>query len=195
MAKEPREEHSEEGTASQLARKAEHNPQASLIGIPGELRNRIYRYALHENHDIQITATDDTEPGLLQTCRQVQGEACSIFRAETRFSLNVVDCRPEVPTNFHLHWMSMVKSIGWLYSGRSHWRNLKEWMRRFYEGHIAGEVDMNEMHSHRDLRAVQLASRIVRASRERPWADVDDMLETFKESVKVGDAHFWVDDH
>ncbi|KAK4613281.1 hypothetical protein CLAFUW4_09501 [Fulvia fulva] len=48
MAKRSREESIDEQAAMRTPKKIKKNPQASLLGLPGELRNRIYRYALLE---------------------------------------------------------------------------------------------------------------------------------------------------
>lgn len=44
-----------------------------LMGLPGEVRNRIYRYAVvePEGSTIDIRTTRLQEPGLLTTCKDV----------------------------------------------------------------------------------------------------------------------------
>ena len=79
-----------------------NNRPASYIGIlnrlPGEVRNKIYRFSLIDDHDGLITIkmkpntcavgpcvhseAHTALPGLLTTCRQIRWEAASIYFAE-----------------------------------------------------------------------------------------------------------------
>lgn len=58
--------------------------------LPAELRNRIYRLALHTQDKIEITpAGFEGSMALLQTCKQVRQEAIGIFFAENGFKVTV----------------------------------------------------------------------------------------------------------
>ncbi|EME42170.1 hypothetical protein DOTSEDRAFT_100538, partial [Dothistroma septosporum NZE10] len=63
------------------------NPRATLLGLPGELRNRIYRDALIVPDRIRIDATYHTLPALLRTCREIRDEATSIHLTANRFGI------------------------------------------------------------------------------------------------------------
>lgn len=67
--------------------------QASrLLGLPAELRNNIYRYALISKSRIALTDAAGgfrDPPALLRVCRQISEEAESIFWAENSFCLSL----------------------------------------------------------------------------------------------------------
>ena len=67
------------------------DPECKLLGLPAELRNRIYTLALVNDETFDITErhrtnVDRVEPGLLATCRQVRDEALSIFYGGNTFA-------------------------------------------------------------------------------------------------------------
>ena len=52
----------------------------ALLELPAELRNTIYAYTLIDGElCTSIAENEYSEPGLLQTCRQIRGEASPIF--------------------------------------------------------------------------------------------------------------------
>ncbi|EME44942.1 hypothetical protein DOTSEDRAFT_23045 [Dothistroma septosporum NZE10] len=51
------------------------NKRAHLLGLPGELRNKIYHFALMSNPWIKVVATGPIQPPLLRVCRQTREEA------------------------------------------------------------------------------------------------------------------------
>ena len=64
----------------------------TLLTIPPEMRNRIYREVLVEGR-ITISGHDQlpTEPPLLRVCRTTRHEALSIYYQENRFRFLIVD--------------------------------------------------------------------------------------------------------
>ena len=58
---------------------------------PGELRNRIYKYALLEHEEIGITSKGPGQPSLLRVCRGIRREATGIYYSENNFKLYVED--------------------------------------------------------------------------------------------------------
>lgn len=59
-----------------------------LLTLPGELRNRIYRFVLCQNHSIWITRLTwpTHQPALLKTNRQIRTEATRLFYHGNVFS-------------------------------------------------------------------------------------------------------------
>lgn len=54
--------------------------EASLLGIPAELRNRIYEFAFSGEETVNINHLGvDTEPGGLWICKQVREEAYGLY--------------------------------------------------------------------------------------------------------------------
>jgi hypothetical protein len=60
-------------------------PRASLLGLPGELRSRIWRFSLLEDCEIRIDTNNHQAPGLLRTSKQCRHEATKIFHEENSF--------------------------------------------------------------------------------------------------------------
>ncbi|KAK5121503.1 hypothetical protein LTR85_005336 [Meristemomyces frigidus] len=65
--------------------------ESPFLGLPAELRNRIYRAALiiPEPVDIELPRSQDSPgwqaPGLLQTCRTIRAEALAIYYTNNTF--------------------------------------------------------------------------------------------------------------
>jgi len=65
--------------------------EASQLGLPGELRNHIYRLVLLESIDVYVDRSNYKQPPLLRTCRKMRKEALQIFYKENRFMVAVRD--------------------------------------------------------------------------------------------------------
>lgn len=50
-------------------------PKASLLGVPGEIKNRIYDLVLVNDEEMVEVDKHPAEPGLLRSCRQIREEA------------------------------------------------------------------------------------------------------------------------
>lgn len=114
-----------------------------LLGLPGELRNRIYRAALLEDH-IDVTNASFTEPGLLRTCKLIRHEAGPIFYTENTFEIEVRDYdsaaivkwtkkEKNVAKEFKVEEMSARVSKG---PQTPHWQNLVTAADRLAKGEI-----------------------------------------------------------
>lgn len=62
-----------------------------LLQLPGELRNRIYRYALVTDDDIDVTSTGPGEPALLLSSKDIRQESLLIYYRENHFNMRVPD--------------------------------------------------------------------------------------------------------
>lgn len=73
-----------------------------LLSLPGELRNRIYRYALHSERGIEIDKVRWSihQPPLLKTCKTIRAEALRLFYMENKISTNIHDWDPIVKYKF-----------------------------------------------------------------------------------------------
>lgn len=74
----------------------------TLLGLPGELRNEIYRLALIEDNFVYLN-DHSLQPGLLMTNRQIRKEAMPIFQ-ENKLGLVIYDLKPE-PHSDHWCWV------------------------------------------------------------------------------------------
>ncbi|PPJ57822.1 hypothetical protein CBER1_00176 [Cercospora berteroae] len=78
-----------------------HGQDASpLFGLPGELRNRIYRLVLLEQNAIQVVDTGYARPGLLTTCQQIANESTVLYYEENKFDVRAWDYNPHSLYNF-----------------------------------------------------------------------------------------------
>ncbi|KAK4613801.1 hypothetical protein CLAFUW4_09494 [Fulvia fulva] len=188
----------EEGAMHQDKKsKQEHhvpNPQATLLGLPGELRNRIYRLALFEENRIKIDATNHTLPPLLRTCRQIRNEATSIHLKENRFGIVIHNLYPQAPVASSGHWYVKTKyTVSW--SGVANWENLKAWMKLRYNHELCGAKASNSPVNLVLSGAAGGASKMVKLMRAKglTWDDIEPMLEEYKLGVEHshGQMQFW----
>lgn len=130
-------------------------PRASLLSLPGELRNRIYRFVLVEQpsiefyskHDSQDPFSDLTvleeqhtiEPGLLPSCAQIRNEARPIFFQENIFYTYIQDGKLE-PQLGHWFWRRVRRSRRCLgHTGSLLWCNVDPWLIAYWSGDMRGE--------------------------------------------------------
>jgi len=57
--------------------------KSTLLELPPEIRNSIYRYTLVDDSIIDISTYGSQEPGILSTCQQTRTEAIGIFTSKT----------------------------------------------------------------------------------------------------------------
>lgn len=70
-----------------------------LLELSGELRNRIYEYALCGRRRVHITRDSFDEPPLLRACKRMREEASSIEYCGNLFSVDVPDFDLNVTTS------------------------------------------------------------------------------------------------
>ena len=59
--------------------------RSDLLGLPGEVRNKISRYAITSDHWIGVS---DKKPGLLFVNRQMRSETVPIYLTENKFEID-----------------------------------------------------------------------------------------------------------
>ncbi|KAK5171288.1 uncharacterized protein LTR77_004432 [Saxophila tyrrhenica] len=118
-------------------------PKSRLMGLPAELRNEIYRYALvrKNKYHIKHGKRQPKEPGLLLANKQIREEAASIYYQENTFYFVVVDnnARP------YLEWTrasELHHGSNYLVHIRpsTNYNNLIDWTRRFHYNMTDGKV-------------------------------------------------------
>lgn len=100
------------------------------MGIPAELRNRIYEYALSEPTPIEVTG-DLKQPPLLSACRLIRAEAKQLWYAINGFEFHICDYDARLLERFHRHVCAVLteRAVSQMhYSMRMdlppHWANL-----------------------------------------------------------------------
>lgn len=185
---------------SRGARKAITNndrpPKVSLLGMPGEIRNRIYRLSLIEPSLIFVKSKRSAvEPGLLRTCRILRKEATPIFHHENIFRTWVRKCRI---AGKRYHWLWKLQGvpcerIGLVYEGKPSWSALKAWARIYRRNKMKG-MSKNVTGQSRALRICCQAFEIADLMGHAPWKSVDDALEALKKAVDTADPRKLFDD-
>lgn len=122
------------------AGRAQSHREASFLGIPGELRNLIYRYALLQISMIPVSPFNPSQPALLFTSRQVRSEALPIWLTENTFKVDAWDMQLTIPSNYHDHWLSRVAYQNFFITmrGKKNWGNLKGWLARYARHEVPG---------------------------------------------------------
>jgi hypothetical protein len=109
------------------------NPEASFLGICGELRNEVYRLILISPCPIYVIPEDHIEPELLRTCSQIRKEARSIFEKENDFRIEVFDMRLLYPQLGHWVYRANYK-LSFSSEAREYtFRNLRQWAHAAFQ--------------------------------------------------------------
>ncbi|KAK5117142.1 hypothetical protein LTR85_008910 [Meristemomyces frigidus] len=166
----------------------------TLLSLPGELRNRIYRHALVSDLLIRVTRTKDWEqPALLATSKQIRHEARKIYYLENRFRLIAANMDSAAITAFaqnvgpYLHDDLQIVVEP---TGRPDWNNLLRWLKDFFEGRSIPDSESPEAGS--PMKVVTNAFDIVRelAKAGLAWEQVVPVLESYRNGVD-GAGHTW----
>jgi hypothetical protein len=170
-----------------------------LLSLPGELRNRIYRFALHSERTIEVDKVRWPlhQPPLLKTCKTIRAEALRLFYTENKISTNIHDWDPIVKYRFqqlmaihnirpqHLHHY---------FTGVPNWKNLTDWLRAVHQGRIGAISDAVGKTRPIERKIVGIMFKIVRkAAGVSVWAQVEDLLVAHRELLGMNDARWLVD--
>jgi hypothetical protein len=170
-----------------------------LLSLPGELRNRIYRFALHSERTIEVDKLRWPlhQPPLLKTCKTIRAEALRLFYTENKISTNIHDWDPIVKYRFqqlmaihnirpqHLHHY---------FTGVPNWKNLTDWLRAVHQGRIGAISDAVGKTRPIERKIVGIMFKIVRkAAGVSVWAQVEDLLVAHRELLGMNDARWLVD--
>lgn len=171
-------------------------PQASLLGLPPELRNRIYREVLvkeelaiplvcGESFPEAIVQENVIEPGLLRCCKKIRAEARPIFLSdENEFHTWIGKGKLE-PQLGHWFWATQNRWIR-VTEFDITWTNLEAWLDAYQEGRLDEEV-FREVFDQRGgpavLKVCMNAFNIVRHLDGVEREVVLDVLEEFADTV------------
>lgn len=178
----------------------QNHPRASLLGLPGELRNRIYRLVLvtpsREDH-IVVNPHQHDQPALLKTSRQIRKDNISIFECENIFDIEVVDLSPSLPQNHHwLHRRHCLAAYKLMSPGRNVWKNLKAWLAAYFHGEVRGLGSSGTNSTHRSdmrvfARVFLMQTVLCQTDPTIQWEVMEVALEAWKATVDIMDPSFW----
>ena len=81
-------------------------PQSTLCRLSGELRNRIYDYAMPEGNQIEVTSAPWTsaQAGVTMTCKLLRYETLATFYTLNQFTANISES-PDAP----IRWLNAIR--------------------------------------------------------------------------------------
>ena len=172
------------------------NGSCRLLSLPGELRNRIYRFAIVGTRTIEIDIArwSTHQPELLKTCKQVRQEALRLFYMENKISTNIHDWNPIL--KYHFQQLMIAHDIRPLhlhhyFSGGPNWKNLMDWLRGVHEGRIGAISDAVGKQRGIERKTVGIMFRVVRkATGVSTWPQVEDLLVAHRELLGMNDARW-----
>lgn len=166
--------------------------RASFMGIPGELRNIIYRLAVLTKRIIIVRETY-VEPGILRTSSKIRKEALSIYRHENKFKLHVWHHKLEPQPG---HWVLSLSDYDTAFHGRKSWSNFKAWLHLLWQ-----RVTYQQKGVGRRIQQFQsldiprrnfVVRTIIALGRDGvPWTTIEKVLEAYKDDTMVEAA--WED--
>lgn len=169
-------------------RNGEWKTKHTLLGLPAELRNKIYYYALTKlendnfgNNHIEINPSSHKEPGLLRVCSQTRNEASPIYF--NQFIWLIVEDTALPLAKSHWFWKKVdLEHRHIIFEGRCDWTKLRIWFKMchggefmlpgFYGGDAAWET-------------IQEAFCIAIDTRESSWESAELVLRSFKRGVDL----------
>src|ERR1700761_7255173 len=162
-----------------------------FFDLPGELRNRVYRHALHQPDGITIDSQNWLQPPMLLVCRQMREEAKSIFYKENDFSLHITGLKL-TPQKEHWLWKGKI-NFQFEFSGQAVWKNLLGWLEMYYKGEVSGVassppdgdvslVDETESYAGA-FRMVDSVGKGLRQGCASPWKVMSRALDAYKNGV------------
>ena len=161
-----------------------------LLGLPAEIRNRIYMHVLVTTTKylpIEIDSTGPRQPGLLSCCRQIREEAIHIYYTLNWFEIIVYDCdavaiqRPHALIAKYCKAPSQHEDRGFVdYRGNPSWSNLVNWCKAFHDDDqmLWMTVDSNE--TDKDAMAVAAVLDVVDKCRQMDWDHLLSILESLQ---------------
>ena len=198
-----------------MATPQQQSTNSRLLHLPGELRNRIYRYAVvgsTKGAPIDVTISSIPEPALLRTRKQIRAEAISIFYIENHFKCitSGFDSRVHllferkliaIHKNHHVN-LSGLPEIALELRGPYNWPNLKLWARRLHSRELGmvGDVGASQSSPIAPIpgAGIRAAEGILVRSifdlatdlRGIPWAVVEGILDTTHATLITLDARW-----
>ena len=163
----------------------------TLLGLPAELRNQVYRLALCETGKIAISQNNFQQPALLRTCRQIREEASSIYSGENQITVLVHNLNASVALSWCQHsgryaseWCKKIAVNLGHFSSTRNWGNLMRWVKHSTDRRVFG-LDQGEKRTpwwNVAAGAFAIAQRLHDAHME--WAEIEKVLEIYKVSTK-----------
>ena len=160
--------------------------RSALLELPGEIRNRIYRFVLVCDNRIEVHAGAPLEPALLSVCREVRTEAIKLFYVENKFTLVISNFNKAVPCAWRAvrkRFPSMPRTATFRLKPTNttrSWPNLLDWLRAIHAGDAAWPEDPTTQFASRNgLECLVTFTTLAIATkcRSRTWQETAEILE------------------
>ena len=176
-----------------------------FLGLPPELRTKIYEYALLEPRPISITATGPQQPPLLRSCTRIREEAIRLHYTNNRFIMTVTDYDVEPILRSYRVWSryyappegydddkgEVYGVIGIDTNGSPNWKNLVEWCKLVHEHQVYGYASSDDGDgTDTSLGAIMDAVLDLRGDGGATWEIVERVLERFKRMLVLLDSRW-----
>ncbi|KAK5124415.1 hypothetical protein LTR85_001632 [Meristemomyces frigidus] len=162
----------------------ETQPKPTLLSLPGELRNHIYRFALLSPSRIPIGSDTLAQPSLLHACHQVRKEAKPIYYKENKFCVTITNFHFGLDMAFtrqcmpcrHLNVTAALVQIG-----QGSWQNLLNGLKACHEGSCGGlrYSEGEDLFWAYAARAFEM----VKDLKSCPWPQVEKALDKYRLAV------------
>ena len=178
--------------------------RSSLLGLPREIKNTIYRLVLvHADDPIFIESASSTtkppgEPGILRTCRTIRSETLRIYYMENSFLMRADDMEPDLVLAFHRISVqhSVELDVVVLPHGLRRWCNLRRWLHEFHHSRAYGlgiSVEYNRHFEDTESQIIESMFRIAKTLQALPWSTTDSVLGDLRATL-VSEHSGWGDD-
>jgi hypothetical protein len=157
-----------------------------LLTLPGELWNRIYRYALLEADEIQLDRNNHMQPGVVHACRHLREETVNIYCEENKFELLILDLRFEPHRTLDMEYRNALPLFA--FRGKRLWQNFREWLQMYHERRVPflpGKPTTNDSGA---LIFRWAAAKVVDSLHDLPWTRVVDVLEQMRSACNTMDG-------
>lgn len=173
-----------------------------LLSLPGELRNRFYRYAMLDQSPIRVTATGHARSNLLRTCKQIHNEANAIFYYENKFTIDIPDHNSDAVLTWGQKRQSMglkgrIPATPFASSAGPNWGNFMVCMRRLHAKaflcfDMAGPETVIERYKAPKLWTLIAAGIVATVKRLRhlPWMEVEAIVKAQRPVLAAADARW-----
>lgn len=203
-----------------VAQAAESRNRLSLLGLPREIRNMIYRRALVSGREIVVDATVDSalpEPGrkllnrksldyqanrkvsiVLSACKQVRTETMLIYYLENYFIFMLVAYDPAPLLKWHEKELALIPGRHFdmiYYPGAPNWTNLLRRLELYHSMELAVKYYWPQ---HLLCRCafcytdtiILALFDTVERLGDSPWARVKSVLETYQKTLVILDSRW-----
>lgn len=179
-----------------LERTKAKSSQPSFMGLPPELRTRIYNYALYEKRGVMISkAGGIPEPGLLRASKTVRDEALGIYYTANTVGVVINSYDFTIDKLLFAKFRALARTYGRFrpprlmrhHPGTPNWKNLKKGLRMQHEDKLfrTGTLDAEGQlsNSRPEIRIIYGMITAVRAMRASKWEDVEQTLELLRSGL------------